>query len=147
MELRDNTVGELLREVTGRYPEATALVDIALDGTVGREWNYRQLLETSERLAGVLASRFAPGERVVVWAPNIPEWLFLEYACAFSGLVLVTANPSFQEKELRYVLEQSGAVALFLVDTFRGNTMADIAQRAVEGNRRIHEVVLSLIHI
>ncbi len=140
-ELRDNTVGELLREVTSRHREATALVDIALDGTVGREWNYQELLETSERLAGVLASRFEPGERVVVWAPNIPEWLFLEYACAFSGLVLVTANPSFQEKELRYVLEQSGAVALFLVDSFRGNTMADIAQRAVEGNRRIREVV------
>ena len=140
-ELRDNTVGELLREVTGRYPEATALVDIALDGTVGREWNYRQLLETSERLAGVLVSRFAPGERVVVWAPNIPEWLFLEYACAFSGLILVTANPSFQEKELRYVLEQSGAVALFLVDSFRGNAMADIAQKAIEGNGQIREVV------
>ena len=140
-ELRDNTVGELLREVAGRCPEATALVDIALDGTVGREWNYRQLLETSERLAGVLVSRFAPGERVVVWAPNIPEWLFLEYACAFSGLVLVTANPSFQEKELRYVLEQSGAVALFLVDSFRGNAMADIAQKAIEGNGQIREVV------
>lgn len=140
-ELHDTTVGELLREVASRHREATALVDIALDGTVGHEWNYRQLLETSERLAGVLASRFEPGERVVVWAPNIPEWLFLEYACAFSGLVLVTANPSFQEKELRYVLEQSGAVALFLVDSFRGNTMADIAQRAVEGNGQIREVV------
>ena len=140
-ELRDDTIGELLREVAGRYPEATALVDIALDGTVGREWNYRELLETSESLAGVLASRFEPGERVVAWAPNIPEWLFLEYACAFSGLVLVTANPSFQEKELRYVLEQSGAVALFLVDSFRGNAMADIAQKAIEGNAQIREVV------
>ena len=141
VELRDNTVGELLREATGRYPEAPALVDIELDGAVGREWNYRQLLETSERLAGVLASRFSLGERVVVWAPNIPQWLFLEYACAFSGLVLVTANPSFQEKELRYVLEQSGAVALFLVDSFRGNAMADIAQKAIEGNGQIREVV------
>ena len=39
----------------------------------------------------------------------------------YLGLVLVTANPSFQVKELRYVLEQSGAVGLFMVDEFRGN--------------------------
>ena len=104
--LRDITVGELLRETVDRLPKSTALVDVSLDGTVGREWNYGELLETSEKLAIALTSRFKPGERVVVWAPNIPEWLFMEYACALAGLVLVTANPSFQQKELRYVLEQ-----------------------------------------
>ena len=96
-ELRDITVGELLRETAARYPDAIAMVDVAIDGTVGQEWSYRELLETSERLAIGLASRFEPGERVVVWAPNIPQWLFMEYACALSGVVLVTANPSFQE--------------------------------------------------
>ena len=35
----------------------------------------------------------------------------MEYACALAGLVLVTANPAYQVGELRYVLEQSGAVA------------------------------------
>ncbi len=140
-ELRDITVGELLRETAARYPDATAMVDVAIDGTVGQEWRYRELLERSERLAVGLASRFEPGERIVVWASNIPQWLFMEYACALSGVVLVTANPSFQEKELRYVLEQSGAVALFLVESFRGNPMADIAEQAVEGNKQIREIV------
>ena len=141
VQLRDITVGELLRETADCYAEETALVEVAMDGTVGRDWNYRELLETSERLAVLLASRFEPGERVVVWAPNLPQWLFMEYACALAGLVLVTANPSFQEKELRYVLEQSGAVALFLVHGFRGNPMSDIAQKAVLGNKRIRAVV------
>ena len=139
--LRDITVGELLRKTADRLPQSTALVDVAMDGTVGREWNYGELLETSEKLAIALTSRFKPGERVVVWAPNIPEWLFMEYACALAGLVLVTANPSFQPKELRYVLEQSGAAALFLVDGFRGNPMADIARDAISGNQSIREVV------
>jgi len=140
-ELRDITVGELLRETAGCYPDAIAMVDVAIDGMVGQEWSYRELLETSERLAVGLVSRFEPGERVVVWAPNIPQWLFMEYACALSGVVLVTANPSFQEKELRYVLEQSDAVALFLVERFRGNPMASIAEQAVKGNDQIREVV------
>ena len=65
----------------------------------------------------------------------------MEYACALAGLVLVTANPSFQARELRYVLEQSGAVALFRVDDFRGNPMAVIASEAIAGNTAIREVV------
>ena len=56
----------------------------------------------------------------------------MEYACGLAGLVLVTANPSFQASELRYVLEQSGAVGLFMVDGFRGNPMAAIAREATK---------------
>ena len=88
-----------------------------------------------------LASRFRPGERVVVWAPNSPEWVLMEYACALAGLVLVTANPAYQVRELRYVLEQSGAVALFLVREFRGNPMAEIGAAAAEGLAAIREIV------
>ncbi len=140
-EVRDITVGDLLREVAGLHPDAVALVEVDDSGNCGREWTYSALMNEAERLAQVLASRFAPGERIVVWAPNIPEWIFMEYACGLAGLVLVTANPSLQAKELRYVLEQSDAVALFMVDTFRGNPMDTIATDAVAGNPSIREVV------
>ena len=140
-ELLSTTVGELLRKTAEASPDAIAMVDVDDAGTCGQEWTYRELLETSERLARSLSRRFTPGERIVVWAPNIPQWIFMEYACGLAGLVLVTANPSFQAKELRYVLEQSGAVALFLVDEFRGNPMAQVADEATTGNDAIREVV------
>ncbi len=140
-EIRDISVGGLLREVAAATPDAVAMVDVADNGDCGRSWTYAELLAQSERLAGALATRFAAGERVVVWAPNVPEWIFMEYACGLAGLVLVTANPSFQASELRYVLEQSGAVGLFMVDAFRGNPMADIAREATSGNTRLREVV------
>ena len=122
-EIRDITVGELLREIATHHPDLVAMIEIDDAGEAQREWTYSGLLETSDQLARSLASRFAPGEKIVVWAPNIPEWVFMEYACGLAGLVLVTANPSFQSKELRYVLEQSRAVGLFLVDEFRNNRM------------------------
>jgi len=140
-ELRDITIGELLRETAKKFPDSIAMVDIAIDGSPGKQWDYGDLLAISEKLALALASRFEPGEKIVVWAPNIPAWLFMEYACALAGLVLVTANPSFQARELRYVLEQSGAVALFRVDDFRGNPMKDIATDAIAGNDAVREVV------
>ncbi len=140
-EVHDITVGGLLREIAIENPGAVALVEVDDQGNCGREWTYSAVMDEAERLAQSLASRFVPGERVAVWAPNIPEWLFMEYACGLAGLVLVTANPSLQAKELRYVLEQSGAVALFMVDEFRGNPMDEIGADAVSGNTSIREVV------
>lgn len=138
--IREITVGGLLREVASEFPSAPALVEVDMDGQTGRRWTYTELLADSERLALALATRFRPGERVVVWSPNSPEWVLLEYACALAGLVLVTANPAFQAKELRYTLEQSGAVALFRVEDFRGNPMAEIGAEASEGLTAIREV-------
>ena len=120
-EIRDITVGGLLREIAAKNQHAVAMVDIADNGDCGHSWTYAELLAQAQRLAEALTSRFEAGEKVVVWAPNIPQWIFMEYACGLAGLVLVTANPSFQAPELKYVLEQSGAVGLFMVDGFRGN--------------------------
>ena len=140
-EIRDITVGELLREIATHHPDLVAMIEIDDAGEARQKWTYLDLLETSVQLARSLASRFAPGEKVVVWAPNIPEWIFMEYACGLAGLVLVTANPSFQSKELRYVLEQSGAVGLFMVDEFRGNSMREIAEKTVADIDGIREVI------
>ena len=137
----DTTVGVHMREVAVDHPDLVAMVEIDDAGQARGKWTYSNLLANSDRLARSLASRFAPGEKVVVWAPNIPEWIFMEYACGLAGLVLVTANPSFQAKELRYVLEQSGAVALFMVDEFRGNPMREIAENATASVEGIREVI------
>ena len=139
-DVREITVGGQLRETAARRGDAEALVEVRQSGETGRRFTYAALLAESERRALALASRFRPGERVVVWAPNSPEWVLMEYACALAGLVLVTANPAYQVRELRYVLEQSGAVALFLVDEYRGNPMAEIGAQAVDGLGAVREV-------
>lgn len=135
------TVGDALREAAAATPDAEALVEGSADGLVMRTWTYRDLLADAERLALALSTRFEPGERIAVWAPNIPEWVLLEYASALAGLTLVTANPAFQPRELAYVLEQSGSCALFLVHEFRGNPMAEIAAEACAGLPNIRERV------
>ncbi len=137
----ETTVGELLRITTKTNPAGSALVEVTTQGTLGRRWTYTELLVDSERLAAALASRFQPGERIIVWAPSIPEWVMMEYACALAGLVLVAANPAYQAKELRHVLEHSEAVGLFLVESYRGNPMADIAQDAIRDLDALREVI------
>ncbi|HET9691172.1 MAG TPA: AMP-binding protein [Acidimicrobiales bacterium] len=120
----DMTVGDLLRAAAADAPGRTALVAGVHDPAGRRRWTYSELLDESERAARALLTRFAPGERLAVWAPNLPEWVILELAAGLAGLVLVTVNPSYRPSELEYVLRQSRAAGVFSASEFRGNPMA-----------------------
>jgi fatty-acyl-CoA synthase len=120
----DMTVGELLRAAAADAPDRTALVAGVPDPAERRRWTYTELLDESERAARALLARFEPGERLAVWAPNLPQWVVLEMAAGLAGVVLVTVNPAYRPAELQYVLRQSRAAGIFSVPEFRGNPMA-----------------------
>src|SRR6478736_8397646 len=90
----DLTIGDLLRSRAEAWPDALVLEEIALGGESGRRWTYAELRSDAERLGRALASRHAPGARVAVYANNVPEWVLLEFGCAFAGIILVTINPA-----------------------------------------------------
>ena len=110
------TIGEVLTQTADRHGQREALVFPAL----GKRWTWRELKEEVDRAAcGLLALGIEPGEHVAVWATNVPQWVVLQYATARIGAVLVTINPAYRPFELKYVLRQSDAVALFLVERFK----------------------------
>ncbi len=141
LERVDFPIGRFLKKIIEQDGARPALTEVRQDGCIGRSWTYAELWRECEQLAYALTTRFSKGERIVIWSPNSPEWVLMEYACALAGLVLVTANPSLQAKELSYILEQSGAVALFHVQSFRGNPMAAIASQVSQGNSELRETV------
>ncbi len=112
------TIGEALRRVAARQPDAEALV-FPRHGFRASYADYDRLVEKAAR--GLLGLDIGPGDRVAIWSTNRPEWVLLQIATARIGAVLVTVNPAFRESELRYVLHQSGARALFLTDRFKGS--------------------------
>jgi acyl-CoA synthetase (AMP-forming)/AMP-acid ligase II len=136
----ETTVGGVLREAAAAGPDRLAMVAGVPDPGQRRRWTYAELLAEAERAARALSVRFSPGERVAVWAPNIPEWVILEYAAALAGLVLVTVNPALRATELRYVLNQSGAAGVFLVPEFR-SPMADFLAEVRPDVPALREVV------
>ncbi len=96
--------------------------DAAAFPKLGLRWNWSQLWEDIDTAArALLALGVRPGEHVAVWATNVPRWVVLQFATARIGAVLVTINPAYRPFELRYVLQQSDAVALFLVDRFKSS--------------------------
>jgi fatty-acyl-CoA synthase/long-chain acyl-CoA synthetase len=132
----DMTAGDALRRAATLEPQRTALVEVMPAGlasltgaeSTDRRWSYAELLDQAEECAHWLLQRYAPGERICLWAPNVAEWVILQYGAALAGLVLVTANPALRAGELRYVLQQSKAVGLFHVAEFRGTDTGAIAE-------------------
>ena len=94
--VRDITMGQLLKEAAEEVPDRLALIAGTPDPAGRRQWTYAQLHAEALRAARALRLRFEPGERVAIWAPNLPEWVVTEFGSAMAGLVLVTVNPSFQ---------------------------------------------------
>ena len=135
------TVGDLLRRAVAAHPDRDALVAGTPDPTGRRRWTYRELLADSERAARALLAHFHPGEHVAVWAPNVPEWVLLEFGAALAGLVLVTVNPALKPDEVAHVLGRSNAAGLFLVHEFRGNPMAATVEQLRPGLPNFRDVI------
>jgi fatty-acyl-CoA synthase len=137
----DTTVGGALRAAAAAAPDRIAMIAGHPDPASRRRWTYAELLGEAERAARALTRRFAPGERVAVWAHNLPEWIVLEYAAGLAGLVLVTVNPALRSGELAYVLKQSGSVGIFLVPEYR-SPMAEYLDQVRPDVPALREVVL-----
>ena len=103
------TLGDSLAAATAAHPGRDALVDVPS----GRRWTYAELDEETRALAVALMDRgVQTGDRVGIWAQNVPEWTLVMYAVARIGGILVNINPAYRVHELEYVLEQNGTTVL-----------------------------------
>ena len=109
---RDVCIGELLALLARDYPNREALIypDRAL------RYDFSQLESLARRVArGLHGLGIESGDRVALWAPNVPEWVVLQFALAKIGAILVTVNTSLRASEIEYLLTQSEASTLITV--------------------------------
>lgn len=139
--LADMTLGDLLEAAAAEAPARIALITGTPDPQLRRQWTYSELLAESKRVAHALVARFEKGERVAVWAPNIPEWIMVEFGAAMAGVILVTVNPAFRAEELQYVLKQSRSAGIVVVPEFRGNTMLATAREIQQDCPELREII------
>lgn len=59
------------------------------------------------------------GEKIAIWANNVPEWLYSQFATGKMGAVLVTVNTSYRSFELEYLMSQSDATTLVFIGGVR----------------------------
>ncbi|MES2196908.1 MAG: AMP-binding protein [Pseudomonadota bacterium] len=139
--VRDITLGRLLEQAARSAPDRIALIAGVPDPALRRQWTYSELYEEAQRTARALLSRFKPGERIAVWAQNLPEWIMLEFGAGLAGMVLVTVNPGFRANEVEYVLKQSRSAGVFVVNAFRGNPMLQTVREVAPRCEELREII------
>src|SRR5215470_2375434 len=115
-QYRDITVGALLTRLAETLPGNEALVY----SERGLRLTFAEL-ESEARLVarGLMACGVERGERVALWATNVPEWVTLQFALAKIGAILVTVNTALRAHEIDYLLRQSEAATVITIHGFK----------------------------
>ena len=100
----------IIPEVVSKYGDNDAL------GFVGEEFiSYTQM---GKRIDAVMAYMEAlgiePGDRVILYSQNMPNWGIVYFATQCMGVVVVPVLPDFNAYELGNIIEHSGAKAIFI---------------------------------
>ena len=135
----DVSVGELLARLARDYPEREALIY----PDRGLRYDFSQLEWLARKIAkGLLSLGIETGDRVALWAPNIPEWVVLQFALAKIGAILVTVNTSLRAAEIEFLLKQSETSTLITVAGVRDVDYVETIYEIVPELRRSQEVGL-----
>lgn len=114
--LRNRTLGQILDETIDRFPDNDAVVYV--DRDFRRTW--KEFGADVDVLAkGLMALGVKKGDKVAVWASNVPFWVGLMFASARIGAVLLTVNTSYRESEVQYLLQHSECENLVIMDGYR----------------------------
>ena len=133
-------IGDVLVRAAGRWPGKEAVV------FPGERRSYGEQLAAVERCAcSLLGLGVRPGDRVGILMANCFDFLELQLACAVLGASVVPINVRFRVLELRYVLEDSGMVAIVTNDVIAEHVdlVGLIAEATEEPPPRLrHRIVL-----
>jgi len=115
-ELKEITLGQMLEDIISRYPDNEAVVYVDRDYRL----TYKEFGKVVDGLAkGLMAMGVKKGEKIAIWSTNIPYWVALQFATAKIGAILLTVNTHYKKVEFAYLMEQSEAENLFIIDGFR----------------------------
>lgn len=116
MQLLDHTLGEILEKWVFETPEQEFIVypDRNL------RFTYAEFNDRVDRLAkGLIYIGVKPGDKVGIWAKNVPDWLTFMFATAKIGAILVTVNTNYKLSELEYILRNADIHTFCMVDGYR----------------------------
>ena len=143
-------LGDLPADAARRWGAREALV------CEGARWTYGAFDHEVDRVArGLIALGVEPGEHVALWMNNRPEWLFLVFAIAKVGAVLVPLNTRYRTDDVAYTVRQSDSgtwisidrsgpvdYAAMLGDVLPGLAAQDPRNAAIAGFPKLRRLVM-----
>ncbi len=123
--LIDLTFPQLLDRVVEEFPNQYAFRYTTLDYTR----TYSQFRDDVDAFARSLISLGVKrGDKVAIWATNVPSWFITFWAATKIGAILVTVNTAYKIHEAEYLLRQSDTHTLVMIDGFKDSDYVGIVK-------------------
>jgi fatty-acyl-CoA synthase len=123
MQLLDYTLGEMLEKWAFKTPDSEFMVYPDRD----LRFTYKQFNRRVNELAkGLIYIGVQKGDKIAVWAKNVPDWTTLFFASAKIGAILVPINPNTNLQELEFILKNTDIHTLFFADNTNDNNSAEL---------------------
>ncbi|MFI1421048.1 AMP-dependent synthetase/ligase [Streptomyces sp. NPDC020731] len=110
--VRHGSLADLPFENASTAPDTVVLSRKTADGSWRDVTAERFAAEVLAVAKGLIAEGLMPGDRIAVMARTIYEWTVLDFAAWAAGLVTVPVYPTSSAFQARWILHDSGAVAL-----------------------------------
>lgn len=112
-------ISGLLERNARKYPNSEALVGM------GQRLTFGDMDKTVNNVAQALRERgISKGDKVVLFMPNVPEFVLSYFAVQRLDAVIVPVNAKLSQKEVEYIIDHSDAKALIahelLFETVKG---------------------------
>ncbi|MCM3768792.1 long-chain fatty acid--CoA ligase [Neobacillus niacini] len=102
---------QILRETTEKFPDNNAL------SFYGRKMSYQELYKLSLAFSSALQQiGVQKGDRVAMMLPNCPQYVIAYYGILQAGAIVTQLSPMLVERELEYILKDSGAETIVVFD-------------------------------
>ncbi len=123
--LIDLTFPQLLDRIAEEFPDQYAFRYTECDYTR----TYREFRDEVDNFArSLIAMGVKRGDKVSIWATNVPEWFITFWAATKIGAILVTVNTAYKVHEAEFLLRQSDTHTLVMIDGYRDSNYAAIIQ-------------------
>jgi long-chain acyl-CoA synthetase len=100
-------IAEYIDHGRREHPERAAVI------FEGQTISYEQCAAQADRaMAAFVDAGIAPGDRIALFLPNIPDFIFAYLGALKTGAITVSVNSGSRRNEVSYILRDSGARAL-----------------------------------
>ena len=108
---------------------------------MGRTLSYADIDRISQNFASFLLNelKLKKGDRVAIMLPNLLQYPIAIFGALRAGLTVVNTNPMYTPRELKHQLNDSGAVAIVVLDNF-----ASVLQEIVAETKLKHIVTTGI---
>ncbi|WP_026695736.1 long-chain-fatty-acid--CoA ligase [Peribacillus kribbensis] len=112
LTIPDKTLPQLLFETAERFPSHHAL------SFYGKKISYAELKMAVAAFSSALRRNGVhKGDRVAIMLPNCPQFVIAYYGILASGAIVTQVNPMLVERELKLLLQDSGAETIVVLDS------------------------------